>query len=169
MCEPRRFRIAVEKALYKEGMLVGQWQTMPVPAQDLFQSKLGYGGSSYPWVVNEAKGIHYDYDPNQFPVAQMLCDTYTIVHGVHAPNGKELMDKILAAFHKVFANLDQAPGPRRRCDLSRRGRQAVRGWVSQTPNDGHCEEARSLRRSNLSHEVHKEIASSGRALRRNDS
>ena len=106
--EPRRFRIAVEKALYKEGMLVGQWQTMPVPAQDLFQSKLGYGGSSYPWLVNEAQGIHYDYNVDNFPVAKMLCDTYTVVHGVHAPNGKELMDKILSAFHKVFDNLDQA-------------------------------------------------------------
>jgi dTDP-4-amino-4,6-dideoxygalactose transaminase len=106
--DPRRFRIAVEKALYKEGMLVGQWQTMPVPAQDLFQSKLGYGGSSYPWAVNEAKGIHYDYNPNQFPVAQMLCDTYTVAHGIHAPNGRPLMDKILDAFHKVFGNLGEA-------------------------------------------------------------
>jgi dTDP-4-amino-4,6-dideoxygalactose transaminase len=107
-CESRRFRIAVEKALYKEGVLVGQWQTMPVPAQDLFQSKLGYGGSSYPWSINESKGIIYDYDPNQFPVAQMLCDSYTIVHGIHAPNGPALMDRILAAFHKVFDHLDQA-------------------------------------------------------------
>jgi perosamine synthetase len=106
--EPRQFRIAVEKALYKEGMLVGQWQTLPVPAQDIFQSKLGYGGSSYPWAVNEAKGITYDYNPDNYPVAQMLCDTYTVVHGVHAPNGRELMDKIIAAFNKVFANLDQA-------------------------------------------------------------
>ncbi|MFA6109491.1 MAG: DegT/DnrJ/EryC1/StrS family aminotransferase [Candidatus Latescibacterota bacterium] len=106
--EPRRFRVAVEKALYKEGVLVGQWQTMPVPAQDLFQSKLGYGGSSYPWRVNEAKGIIYDYTPSRFPVAQMLCDTYTVVHGVHAPNGQALMDRILAAFHKVFGSLDQA-------------------------------------------------------------
>jgi perosamine synthetase len=107
-CEPRRFRIAVEKALYREGVLVGQWQTMPVPAQDIFQSKLGYGGSSYPWHINEAKGIHYDYNVDNFPVAKMLCDTYTIVHGVHAPNGRALMDKILAAFHKVFANLGEA-------------------------------------------------------------
>lgn len=106
-CEPRRFRIAVEKALYKEGMLVGQWQTMPVPAQDLFQSKLGYGGSHYPWALNEAKGIHYDYRVDQFPVAQQLCDTYTIVHGIHAPNGIGLMTKFAEAFHKVFENLDQ--------------------------------------------------------------
>ena len=81
---------------------------MPVPAQDLFQSMLGYGGSRYPWAINEAKGINYDYDVDQFPVAKMLCDTYTIVHGVHAPNGQELMDKIVAGFHKVFANLDEA-------------------------------------------------------------
>jgi perosamine synthetase len=107
-CEPRKFRIAVEKALYKEGMLVGQWQTMPVPAQDLFQSRLGYGGTGYPWQINEAKGIQYNYDVSQFPVAQMLCDTYTIVHGVHAPNGKELMDRMAAAFRKVFANLNTA-------------------------------------------------------------
>jgi len=107
-CEPRRFRIAVEKALYKEGALVGQWQTMPVPAQDIFQSKLGYGGSSYPWALNEAKGIKYEYNVDDYPVARELCDTYTIVHGIHAPNGPRLMEKIIEAFHKVFANLGQA-------------------------------------------------------------
>jgi perosamine synthetase len=107
-CEPRKFRIAVEKALYKEGVLVGQWQTMPVPAQDLFQSRLGYGGTGFPWSINEAKGVRYNYDPAQYPVAQMLCDTYTVVHGVHAPNGKELTDKVGAAFRKVFSSLDVA-------------------------------------------------------------
>jgi dTDP-4-amino-4,6-dideoxygalactose transaminase len=105
---PRRFRIAVEKALYKEGLLIGQWQTMPVPAQDLFQSRLGYGSSHYPWVVNESKGVHYDYDPSHFPVAQALCESYTVVYGVHAPNGPELMEKIVAAFHKVWGRLDDA-------------------------------------------------------------
>jgi len=104
---PRRFRVAVEKALYQEGVLVGQWQTMPVPAQDLFQSRLGYGGSHYPWALNEAKGIEYDYDPARFPVAQALCDSYTILHGIHAPNGRALMEMIVAAFRKVFANLDE--------------------------------------------------------------
>jgi hypothetical protein len=89
-------------------VLAGQWQTLPVPAQDLFQSKLGYGGTGYPWSINEAKGVKYNYDPAQFPVAQMLCDSYTIVHGIHAPNGRKLMDKIVSAFRKVFANLDQA-------------------------------------------------------------
>jgi dTDP-4-amino-4,6-dideoxygalactose transaminase len=107
-CEPRRFRIAVEKALYKEGVLVGQWQTMPVPAQDLFQSKLGYGHSSYPWALNKTLGIDYDYRVQDYPVARRLCDTYTVVHGIHAPNGIPLMKKIVEAFHKVFGNLGEA-------------------------------------------------------------
>jgi hypothetical protein len=106
-CPQRRFRIAVEKALFKEGLLVGQWQTMPTPAQDLFQSKLGYGRSRFPWALNEAKGITYDYSVSQFPVAQSVCDTYTIVHGIHPPNGQELMEKIVAAFKKVFSRLDE--------------------------------------------------------------
>jgi dTDP-4-amino-4,6-dideoxygalactose transaminase len=106
--EPRKFRIAVEKALYAEGMLIGQWQTMPVPAQDLFQSKLGYGGTGFPWSINEAKGVRYNYDPRQFPVSLELCNTYTIVHGIHAPNGRSQMDGMIAAFTKVFSNLDAA-------------------------------------------------------------
>lgn len=107
-CDARRFRIAVEKALSREGLLVGQWQTMPLPAQDLFQSRLGYGGTGFPWSFNEAKGIRYDYAPESYPVARMLCDSYTIVHGVHAPNGAALMEKVVAAFRKVFGSLDRA-------------------------------------------------------------
>lgn len=103
---PRRFRIAVEKALTKEGVLVGQWQTMPVPGQDLFQSMIGIG-NRYPWAINEAKGIRYRYDPSDYPVAQMLCESYTNVHSIHPPNGAELNDKVVAAFHKTFKNLGQ--------------------------------------------------------------
>lgn len=104
--DPRRFRIAVEKALSKEGVLVGQWQTMPVLAQDVFQSKIGIG-KGYPWVINEAVGAKYNYDVNDYPVAKMLCDTYTNIHSIHPPNGIELNQKIIAGFHKVFDNLDE--------------------------------------------------------------
>lgn len=103
---PRQFRIAVEKALCQEGVLVGQWQTMPVLAQDVFQSMIGIG-RRYPWAINEAQGIQYKYDPADFPVAQMLCDTYTNVHSIHPPNGLELNQKIVACFQKVFANLEE--------------------------------------------------------------
>jgi len=106
-CEPRRFRIALEKALFKEGVIVGQWQHMPVPAQDIFQSMLGYGGSRFPWAINEAKGIKYRYSADDYPVARMLCDTYTNIHSIHPPNGLPLQEKIVEGFHKVFDNLDE--------------------------------------------------------------
>ena len=105
--EPRRFRIAIEKALFKEGVMVGQWQVMPVLAQDIFQSRIGYG-KGYPWIINEAKGVTYDYNPKNFPVAQNLCATYTNVHGFTPPNGISLMEKIVEAFHKIFGNLEEA-------------------------------------------------------------
>ena len=104
--DPRRFRIAVEKALHMEGVMVGQWQVMPVPAQDIFQSMIGYG-KRYPWAINEAHGVQYDYNPDNFPVAQLLCDSYTNVHGFTPPNGTGLMEKIVGGFHKVFDNLEE--------------------------------------------------------------
>jgi len=106
-CEPKRFRIAVEKTLFMEGVLVGQWQRMPVPDQDIFQSMLGYGGSRYPWAINEAKGIIYRYSGDDYPVARNLCDTYTNIHSIHPPNGIDLQEKIIEGFHKVFDNLDE--------------------------------------------------------------
>ena len=105
-CEPARFRAALEKALYKDGLLIGQWQTVPVPAQDLFQSKLGYGGTGYPWSINEAKGIKYDYSVEQYPVSQRICDTYTALHGIAPPNGLGEMAKFVTGFQKIFNNLD---------------------------------------------------------------
>jgi len=104
--DPRRFRIAVEKALFKEGVLVGQWQTMPVMAQDLFQSMIGIG-KRYPWAINEARGVSYRYDPADYPVARMLCDTYTNVHSIHPPNGLALNRRVVEGFHKVFGNLSE--------------------------------------------------------------
>ena len=57
--------------------------------------------------MNEAKGISYDYNADHYPVAKHLCDTYTIVHGIHAPNDLELMQRFVEVFHKVFDSLDQ--------------------------------------------------------------
>ena len=105
-CDPRTFRIAVEKALMKEGVIVGQWQHMPVPSQDIFQSRLGYGGTRFPWIINEAKGVSYRYDSDDYLVAMALCESYTNVHSIHPPNGIGLQEKVVAGFRKVFADLD---------------------------------------------------------------
>ncbi len=119
------FRIAVEKALYAEGLLIGQWQTMPVPAQDLFQSKLGYGGTGFPWSINEAKGVRYNYDPRAVP----RC-AGALRHLHHRPwhscaQRREPMDEMIAAFTR-YLPIWTRRCPRRRPDLPRGGRRAVR-------------------------------------------
>ena len=96
----------MEKALFKEGVIVGQWQVMPVPAQDIFQSMIGIG-KRYPWAINECKGVTYRYNPGDYRVAQMLCRSYTNLHCIHPPNGRDLNEKVVAAFHKVFSNLGE--------------------------------------------------------------
>jgi len=102
---PRRFRIAVEKALFSEGVQVGQWQTMPVPAQDLFQTKMGYAGSGFPWNYTES-GKSIVYRAEDYPNSVDLCDRYTVVAGINPPNNINLMEKYVKAFKKVFSNLD---------------------------------------------------------------
>ncbi|MFW6137679.1 MAG: DegT/DnrJ/EryC1/StrS family aminotransferase [Spirochaetota bacterium] len=102
---PSELRVGVEKALFAEGVQVGQWQTMPVPAQDLFQTKMGFGGSGYPWSYTP-RGKKMVYRGEDYPNAMDLCRRYTCVVGIHPPNSLELMEKYVHAFRKVFDNLD---------------------------------------------------------------
>jgi dTDP-4-amino-4,6-dideoxygalactose transaminase len=103
--DPVRFRQAVEKALFKEGVQVGQWQTMPVPAQDLFQTKKGHASSGYPWNFTRATKS-MTYRSEDYPNALDFCRRYTVVAGIHPPNDLGLMEKYAGAFRKVFADLD---------------------------------------------------------------
>ncbi len=103
--KPDEFRVGIEKALFMEGVQIGQWQTMPVPAQDLFQTKLGYGGSGFPWNYTD-RGKKIVYRGEDYPNSIDLCRRYTCVVGIHPPNDLSLMERYVEAFHKVFSNLD---------------------------------------------------------------
>jgi dTDP-4-amino-4,6-dideoxygalactose transaminase len=103
--EPEEFRVAVEKALFMEGVQVGQWQTMPVPQQDLFQTKKGYGASGYPWNFTE-EGRNMVYRSEDYPNTLDFCRRYTVVAGIHPPNSRELMKKYAEAFSKVLSDID---------------------------------------------------------------
>jgi perosamine synthetase len=102
---PEQFRIGMEKALFMEGVQLGQWQTMPVPAQDLFQTKMGFSGSGYPWKFSQA-GQQMVYRAEDYPNARELCSRYTAVVGYHPPNGMEVVEKYAEAFRKVFSDLE---------------------------------------------------------------
>jgi perosamine synthetase len=102
---PEDFRTAMEKALFAEGLQVGQWQTMPVPAQDLFQTKMGYASSGFPWNFTE-RGKAMVYRGSDYPNAMDLCRRYTAVNGFQPPNDLSLMEKYVEAFNKVFSDIE---------------------------------------------------------------
>ncbi len=105
LMKPEEFRIALEKALFLEGVPVGQWQTMPVPAQDLFQTKKGHSASGFPWNFTE-EGKAMKYSGDDYPNAMDLCRRYTVIAGINPPNGIDLMEMYVEAIMKVFSNLE---------------------------------------------------------------
>ena len=99
-CAPRTFRRAVEPALLAEGIPVWQWQQMPVPAQDVFQSKEGYGRGC-PWSCPFARQV--DYRAADYPRTLEFLDTHTCLRGVYPPNDMELMKLYVRGFEKVMS------------------------------------------------------------------
>ncbi len=103
--EPAKFRMAVQEALRAEGVNAGLWQTRPVPRQAIFAEKVGYG-KGCPWTCSHYTG-DVNYADEEYPGAQSICDhTVWIPWGFAPPNGPAEMDGIVAAYHKVFDNID---------------------------------------------------------------
>lgn len=102
-CPPAAFRDAVEGALLAEGVPVWQWQKMPVPAQDVFQSREGYGRGC-PWTCRFGRKV--DYRAEDYPRTLQFLETHLCLRGVWPPNNLELMKHFVKGFEKVMA---QAP------------------------------------------------------------
>ena len=100
---PRTLREKVQEALKAEGVPVGQWQRRSVPAQDVFQKRVGYGHGC-PW---RCRDVAIAYDIDAYPRANEFVDAHCYVFDVNPPNGLELMGLYVAAFQKVMAGLDQ--------------------------------------------------------------
>ena len=101
---PRTLREKVQEALKAEGVPVGQWQRRSVPAQDVFQGRVGYGNGC-PWRCRDATTAYHIED---YPRANEFVDAHCYVFDVNPPNGLELMGLYVEAFRKVMAGLDQA-------------------------------------------------------------
>jgi dTDP-4-amino-4,6-dideoxygalactose transaminase len=105
---PKRFRWAVQKALQAEGVDCFEWHNMPVPAQKVFLDREAYG-KGCPWCCSLARPEVHDmvYDPFDYPVCVDMFDRSFCIKPIYPPNDLELMQHIVGAFRKVFANLDQ--------------------------------------------------------------
>lgn len=97
------FRRKVETALRAEGVPVGRWQRMAVPAQEIFQSRVGYG-KGCPWHCPHAGEITYDV--NDYPVTNAFVATNLYVNGIWPPNGPDLMRAFADAIIKVMSRPD---------------------------------------------------------------
>ena len=96
----RSFRQAAERALRAEGMDIGQWQSVPVPAQDVLQSRKGYG-KGCPWSCRFARQV--EYRAEDYPRTLQFLEGHTCLRGVYPPNDMTLMKSYVAAFEKVLS------------------------------------------------------------------
>jgi perosamine synthetase len=103
----KRFRWGVMKALQAEGVDLFEWHNMPVPAQKIFLNKDAYP-KGCPWDCHHAteQARNIKYDPFDYPVCVDMFDRSFCIKPIYPPTGRDLMERIVAAFHKVFDNLD---------------------------------------------------------------
>ncbi|MDR1903232.1 MAG: DegT/DnrJ/EryC1/StrS family aminotransferase [Treponema sp.] len=104
---PNEFRTRIQKALQSEGAAAGRWQTRPVQKQILFLNKTGYGYGC-PWSCPHGEGKTVQYsDEDCMVTQQILNDSITFYDPIYPPNGIELMDRYIAAFKKIWENMDE--------------------------------------------------------------
>ena len=101
----REFRTAAEHALRAEGIQMGQWQRMPVPAQSVFQEKKGYG-KGCPWTCR-FYGKDVEYRAEDYPETLRFVDAHSYLAGVYPPNDMGLMELYVQGFRKVMDNIDR--------------------------------------------------------------
>jgi len=97
------FRQKVEIALRAEGVPVGRWQRMAVPAQDVFQARVGYG-KGCPWCCPHAGDV--EYNVADYPVTNRFVATNLYVNGIWPPNGPDLIRAFAEAVIKVMSQPD---------------------------------------------------------------
>lgn len=101
-CSPLEWKQAVQKAVAAEGFGLGQWQSVPVPGQDVFQARRGYG-KGCPWTCPFGSG-EVRYDASEYPKTQAFINSHAYLGGVYPPNTMELMHQYVAGFQKLSAN-----------------------------------------------------------------
>ncbi len=94
------FKNAVITALRAEGIGLGQWQSRPVPGQDVFLKRVGYG-KGCPWTCRWGREV--EYRGEDYPRTIDFIERHSYLGGVHPPNTMELMELYVEGFKKVLA------------------------------------------------------------------
>ncbi|MFE3492211.1 DegT/DnrJ/EryC1/StrS family aminotransferase [Streptomyces sp. NPDC059175] len=100
---PEALRSALRRLLRAEGVPVSQYQLMPLPDQNVFVERVGFG-SGYPWSVTGAPGT---VAGASYPVTRaVIADSLTIQKRHLHPAAGELLGMYADAFEKVWASRD---------------------------------------------------------------
>lgn len=99
---PAQWKAAAQKALAAEGVGLGQWQTRPVPAQDVFKDRVGYG-KGCPWTCPFGRGDVF-YDGQEYTRTVEFIAAHSYLSGVYPPNTMDLMKQYIEGFQKVSEN-----------------------------------------------------------------
>lgn len=106
------FRNQLLDALEAEGVEATVWHVTPLPSFPIFQRlNEGYVQGA-PWLP-QGEPPRVKYDPAEYPQALRLMDTSIVVNTEPYPiylQDLELMEHYVAAFRKVFDNLDEVLG-----------------------------------------------------------
>ena len=100
---PRTLRDKVQEAMKAEGISMGLWQRLPVPKQEVFQNRIGYG-KGCPWKCHDSI---IEYKKDDYPKTVEFIDSHSYIFDVSPPNDLELMGMYVEAFQKVMGNLDR--------------------------------------------------------------
>jgi hypothetical protein len=103
---PGLFRHAVQDILRAEGVYVKFSQRTPIPGQALFQIKRGFG-KGFPWTSKFARDITYEIE--DYPVTLDVLERSLAldVRFINPLTPRELQDRLLDAFRKVWDHLDE--------------------------------------------------------------
>ena len=106
------FRDKLLDAVRAEGMIANLWHYKPLTSNPIFR-KLDVGlGDGYPWSSSHY-GREISYNPDEYPNAAEVLETTIVVNSERYPifgQDIELMEHYVAAFRKVFDNLDELVG-----------------------------------------------------------
>jgi dTDP-4-amino-4,6-dideoxygalactose transaminase len=93
------FRDKFMDALQAEGVPCGMWQRLPVPAQEIFQTRVGYG-KGCPWSCKYGREV--EYGDQETPRTREFIASHVYLNQIAPPNDSALMAKYVDAVAKVL-------------------------------------------------------------------
>lgn len=102
--DPVAFRDKFMEAVGAEGVPCGMWQRLPVPAQEIFQTRVGYGRGC-PWDCKHGRQVEYDADG--YPQTSRFIASHVYLQQIAPPNDRSIMAKVVEAVGKVVGHADE--------------------------------------------------------------